>query len=255
MWIKLFYKDTNKLQMLEIYIKISYAGVDDDVVIMSVRGYIDTTTSPELSKRLEEQIASGKYKIIINLEGIDYISSTGWGVFIANLKKIRSNKGDLILVNMVPGVRNIFELMEFSSILKDFDSLDKAKAYFLGSEEEEKIRASGPQAKETKRYEQKEIKTPFPETAKQASAVASSKDQGLDETTIFITARNELGRRILCVISDQPYYDIKEIAKALRLPQYGWKRAGKRSIKNELKSMGLLDNQERYEFVMKKRKQ
>ena len=75
--------------MLEIYIKISYAGVDDDVVIISVRGYIDTTTSPELSKRLEEQIVSGKYKIIINLEGIDYISSTGWGVFIANLKKIR----------------------------------------------------------------------------------------------------------------------------------------------------------------------
>lgn len=120
--------------MIGIEIDVSYAGTNDEVVIMSARGYIDSTTSPEFSKRLGEQLALKKYKFIINLEGIDYISSTGWGVFVVNLQEMRDNYGDLVLANMVPGVHNIYELMEFSSIIKSFKSLNEAKAFFIKGE-------------------------------------------------------------------------------------------------------------------------
>ena len=82
------------------------------------------------SKRLSELLALGNNKFIINLEGVDYISSTGWGVFIANLREIRYKNGDLVLVNMVPGVHNIYELMEFSSVIKSFTSVEQAKEHF-----------------------------------------------------------------------------------------------------------------------------
>jgi len=139
--------------MVGLDLKISYAGGKQEVVVISARGYIDATTSPEFSKLLEEQLALGKYKYVVNLQGVDFISSTGWGVFIGHLKEIRDNGGDIILTNMVPGVHNIFDLMEFSSIIKDYDSQNKAIAYFLGFEVRAETRKAGPSEVKLKTHE------------------------------------------------------------------------------------------------------
>jgi len=328
--------------MVGLDLKISYAGGKQEVVVISARGYIDATTSPEFSKLLEEQLALGKYKYVVNLQGVDFISSTGWGVFIGHLKEIRDNGGDIILTNMVPGVHNIFDLMEFSSIIKDYDSQNKAIAYFLGFEVRAETRKAGPSEVKLKTHEgilikkeerpkqppskapskpaattplkKPELRAPAPTVkpserpasikpervapgppsgrtvspphekraapptppaapgrtppakpapppaapgrtppAKPVARILPKKSQGLNEITIFNYARNELGRRILRVVSDYPYYDIKEIAKALRLPEYGWKKASVYAIKSELKKMGLLDKRIRYEFVTRQR--
>ena len=118
--------------VLENWINISYAGNNDELVIISAQGYIDTTTSPELKEVINRQVGSGRYKMIMNLDGIEYISSTGWGVFISELKEIRNNNGDLVLTNMRSNVYNIYELMEFSSILKAFADVKEAIVHFLG---------------------------------------------------------------------------------------------------------------------------
>jgi anti-sigma B factor antagonist len=117
--------------MVGIKLNTAYAGAQDEVVVITAKGYIDTTTSPQFSRLINELIAYGKYKYVMNLAGIDYVSSTGWGVFIGNLKEIRDHGGDIVLANMVEGVHNIYELMEFSSILRSYRSLESALEYFL----------------------------------------------------------------------------------------------------------------------------
>jgi len=62
-----------------------------------------------------------------------------------------------------------------------------------------------------------------------------------------------LGRRIINVIIDNPYYEVKEIARALKLPQYGSQKASPRSVKHELKAMNLFDKQKRFEIALKGR--
>ena len=79
--------------------EIKYEGDDNEVVIIAVHSYIDSTTSPELSKIIDQQIAAEKYKHIVNLQDVDYISSIGWGVFISNLKELREHGGDLVLTH------------------------------------------------------------------------------------------------------------------------------------------------------------
>jgi anti-sigma B factor antagonist len=97
-----------------------------DVRIIKCKGYIDTTTSSMLETALAEVLRDKKYKILIDLEGVDYISSAGWGIFISEIKNIRKNKGDLKLVAMKPEVMEIFELLDFTNILEYFKSTDEA---------------------------------------------------------------------------------------------------------------------------------
>lgn len=99
-------------------------------VIIQPSGYIDTTNAPEIEKYIEMHLNQSKFKIAINLENVDFISSAGWGIFISEIRNIRENKGDLVLVNMAPDVFDVYELMEFSSIIKSFDSKEDAAKYF-----------------------------------------------------------------------------------------------------------------------------
>jgi len=97
--------------MPDIQVEVSYTGNNDEIAVISARGFIDTTTAPDLEKKLEEQLALNKYKIVVNLENIDYVSSAGWGVFVSEIREIRENNGDLVLVNMSSDVYDVYELM------------------------------------------------------------------------------------------------------------------------------------------------
>jgi len=111
-------------------ISVSYNGNDDDIIIMCIDGYIDTTTAPEIENVLLKELSRKKYKVIIDLENVDYVNSSGWGVFIREIKQIRDNGGDLVLVKMTSDVFSVYETMEFSKILKSFNNLDNAISYF-----------------------------------------------------------------------------------------------------------------------------
>ncbi len=106
-------------------------GVDEEITIIRVDGVIDTMTATELEKVANSLLGQKRYNIIIDLGGVDYISSAGWGIFISNIREIRLNNGDIKLARMIPNVYEIFELLEFDSILKAFDNIEKAKNDFV----------------------------------------------------------------------------------------------------------------------------
>jgi anti-sigma B factor antagonist len=112
------------------HIKVTYAGGRQDIVVFEPQGYIDTTTVQELEKKLTSIVSKKKYKLVIDLSDTEYVNSSGWGVFLRDLKTIRQNGGDIVLANMSPDVRIVYETMEFSQIFRSFDSLDAAFAHF-----------------------------------------------------------------------------------------------------------------------------
>ncbi|MCG8608277.1 STAS domain-containing protein, partial [bacterium] len=128
-----------------IQVSIEKAGPSQNIAIIKVGGYIDTTTSAELEHALSSVLKSNCYNIIIDLGNVDYISSAGWGIFISEIKGIRENHGDLKLVRMIPDVYEVFELLEFHYILKAFDTLEDAIHDF-----DQAAAASMPQQEPTK---------------------------------------------------------------------------------------------------------
>ncbi len=113
-------------------INISFRKPDEnpDVSVISVKGYVDTTTSTELEDSLKRLLSKGQYDIVIDLGNVNYISSAGWGIFISEIKEIRENGGDLKLAAMIGDVYEVFELLEFQTILESFDTVEEAVGSF-----------------------------------------------------------------------------------------------------------------------------
>lgn len=109
-------------------ISISFSRFEEnpEVSVISVKGYIDTTTSGQLEESLKRVLKKGDYNIVIDLGGVNYISSAGWGIFISEIKSIRENGGDLKLASMTGDVYEVFELLEFQTILNSYDTLEEA---------------------------------------------------------------------------------------------------------------------------------
>jgi len=94
---------------------------EDPMALLTLRGTIETTNASGLEDTLERIINDRCYRIVVDLGAVTYISSAGWGIFISEIKRIRRNGGDIKLAAMIPEVREVFELLEFNSILSPFD--------------------------------------------------------------------------------------------------------------------------------------
>ncbi len=105
-------------------------GNKGGVAVLKVSGYLDTTTASELENALAGLISRQEFRIVVDLAGVNYISSAGWGIFISEIKDIRNNGGDLKLSGMVGDVYEVFQLLEFQSILRAYDTQEEAAAAF-----------------------------------------------------------------------------------------------------------------------------
>ncbi len=116
--------------MNDINISFSKPDENPEVSVISVKGYVDTTTSTDLEESLKRLLGKGRYDIVIDLGDVNYISSAGWGIFISEIKEIRENGGDLKLAAMIGDVYEVFELLEFQTILESFDTVEEAVGSF-----------------------------------------------------------------------------------------------------------------------------
>ena len=112
--------------MEKLIISEERTGSTNPVSVLTLRGTIETTNASGLEETLSRIVDEHCYRIVVDLAGVTYISSAGWGIFISEIKRIRRNGGDIKLVAMSPEVREVFELLEFGNILKPFERTSDA---------------------------------------------------------------------------------------------------------------------------------
>lgn len=112
--------------MQNISVTASPHSLHKDITLISVKGFIDTNTAPEFEKTFQSVLGEKRFNVIIDLKEATYISSAGWGIFVGEIKRNRNQKGDLFLVGMNQEVTDIYELLQFSSILKSFPNVELA---------------------------------------------------------------------------------------------------------------------------------
>lgn len=96
--------------------------------VLRVRGEVDVYTAPKFRERLIELVSEGRHRIIVDLEGVDFLDSTGLGVLVGGLKRLRSHDGDLLLVCTQSRILKVFEITGLTKVFAIFDSVDDAIA-------------------------------------------------------------------------------------------------------------------------------
>ncbi|MDZ7261945.1 MAG: STAS domain-containing protein [candidate division KSB1 bacterium] len=98
-----------------------------EISTICVRGYLDAHTAPELETAFQKLVDEGRYRIVVNFEGLNYISSAGLGVFMGFIENIRDHQGDIKLTNMNPKIYRVFDLLGFPTLYEIFK--DEKEAY------------------------------------------------------------------------------------------------------------------------------
>ena len=98
----------------------------DQWTVLAVGGEVDVATAPRLREQLISLVNDGHHRIVVDLDGVDFIDSTGLGVLIGALKRVRGHDGDLALVCTEPSVLKVFEITGLLGVFGVHDSVDSA---------------------------------------------------------------------------------------------------------------------------------
>ena len=222
-----------------IQLSVKHTGANNDISIIKVGGYIDTTTSAELEHSLESLIKAGRYNIIIDLGNVDYISSAGWGIFISEIKGIREKSGDLKLVNMIPDVYEVFELLEFHYILKAFDSIDDAIADF----DKRKVYADDSD------MDVQPSVTSRTETTTETTR--NQTDEFFKKAEEPLVADQSVEDKIKQIVVENPDISSIKVMRELNTPRFGNIKLGYFQVLKYLKRLNLNSKKKRVEFFKK----
>lgn len=249
-----------------IQVSVQNAGSANQISIIKVGGYIDTTTSSEVERALNNLLKQGRFQIVIDLGNVDYISSAGWGIFISEIKAIRENNGDLKLVKMIPDVYEIFELLEFHHILDVYDSVQAAITKFEESQyvemvpktggaraggghatfqpEPERRRTQPPQENNAFGHHENESGDSFGEEAPVPQPPPQPK-----RPTILDLVNMSVEQKIRYVVAKNPEMGAYKINKRLNSADFGFVRLGWFGVRSWLKRLGLNSRQKRRIFA------
>ncbi len=93
--------------------------------VVHATGEIDAVTCAGLEETLSGLVEKGAVRIVLDLAGVEYISSAGLRVLLSTLQKVHG-KGRFVLCNVNCEVREILEMAGFANIMEFFDDLEKA---------------------------------------------------------------------------------------------------------------------------------
>jgi anti-sigma B factor antagonist len=104
------------------------AGAEGDWHVVLVAGDLDMTSAPRLRQEVVGVVARGGARLVLDLAGVDLCDSTGLGVLVGALKRVRAHGGELRLAGCTPAVVGVLDLCGLRAVLACFDDVAAALA-------------------------------------------------------------------------------------------------------------------------------
>jgi anti-sigma B factor antagonist len=100
----------------------------DDVSVVTVAGEVDVYTAAQLRAVLDEEIGAGNSRLVVDLDEVSFLDSTGLGVLVGRLKLVRNHSGWLCIVCTNDRILRVFRITGLDKVFGIHDSLADALA-------------------------------------------------------------------------------------------------------------------------------
>jgi len=104
-----------------------------DVLVVELRGRLDAATSRDVETFLLQKIDAGDRLLVLDLAGLEYISSIGLRVFMMAAKRVRVVDGKVVVCALQPAIQEVFTIAGFSALFTAFETRAVAAASLASS--------------------------------------------------------------------------------------------------------------------------
>ena len=100
----------------------------DGIEVVDVEGEIDVYTAPRLRELLIDLVNKNNYQLVVNMEKVEFLDSTGLGVLVGAVKRVRAHDGSLDLVCTQQRILKIFKITGLTKVFGIHETVDQAIA-------------------------------------------------------------------------------------------------------------------------------
>jgi anti-anti-sigma factor len=107
------------------------ASVQEGTLVLAPKGRIDHASAEEFAQALAPHLAAceaGETVCVLDMAGVDYISSVGLRVLMMASKQVHAHGGRLVIARLTPLVQEVFQISRFDKIFELFGSVEAAQA-------------------------------------------------------------------------------------------------------------------------------
>lgn len=101
-----------------------------NVNLISIGGSLDAYSANDVESKLNSLIDAGQVRLVVSLDKLEYMSSSGLRVLLATLKKARKQQGDIRLACLKPNIKEVFDISGFNQLFNISDTEETAIASF-----------------------------------------------------------------------------------------------------------------------------
>lgn len=102
-------------------------NADGEIVIVQVIGELDSSSVAAFTLGFRE--ISGKHKgarFVLDMKGLDFISSAGWTAFLNEFKQLRGSGSEIKLAAMQPDAKRVYSLVGIDGVISGFETVKEA---------------------------------------------------------------------------------------------------------------------------------
>ncbi len=103
-----------------------------DWTVIAASGDLDLATAPDLRSRVVAAVGAGARHIVLDLTAVEFVDSTGLGVIIGALKRLRAHDGELRLAGVNRRVVRVLEVTDLTRVFTCYETPAAAMAAPLG---------------------------------------------------------------------------------------------------------------------------
>ena len=113
--------------------EMNVSELKNNITLIALKGTLDIKGVDQIEIKFAGYCSGENAHILVDMSGVDYLSSIGIRLFVKNAKSLRSRNGKMVLLSPTANVLNILETIDIPAIIPVYSSFESAEAVLLGT--------------------------------------------------------------------------------------------------------------------------